>query len=257
MILSKRVLLKGSRWLYIEHATIRGVNKRSGIPLIGLALAALLIASSAAAAQPVRGFADYRISLTYPMGQRSILLNESYSPSDRAGYSELVLQLIGTQQNLTYSRLVNASEDFLPYLPSVAPQSLDYSNGTSYSLHVNVTASGTKDVTFQGSQYSMNVLAISIAASYENRSFKANGTVETFPSALVYDISVGGGFVLLTAVLQATDLPLTLPDSQTPTATYVGAGVGIGAAALGGVFLIRRRETKTKHPEEKPLHWVD
>jgi hypothetical protein len=245
------------RWLYIEHTPIWGVKRRSSIPVFGLALAVLLVASVVAAAQPVSGSATYRISLSSPRGQRSLLLNESYSPSNRAGYSDLVLQLIGTQQNLTYSKLVNASENFLPYLPSVAPQSLDYSNGTSFSLHANVTASGKTQVTFQGSQYTMNVIAISVTATYGNRSINANGTVETFPSALVYSASVEGGFVRLDAVLQATDLPLTLPDSQTLTATYVGAGVGIGAAALGGALLIRRTEKKTKHPEEKPLHWVD
>jgi hypothetical protein len=245
------------RWLYIERTAIWGVERRGSISVVGLALAALLVASSVAAAQPVSGFAAYKISLSYPMGQRSMLVNESISPSDRAGLSDLVLQLIGTQQNLTYSRLVNSSEDFLPYLPSVAPQSLDYSNGTSYSLHVNVTASGTSDVTFQGSKYTMNVLAVSIAASYGNKSIKANGTVEIFPSALVYSASVGGGFVRLDAVLQATDLSLTAPGSQMPAATYVGAGVGVGAVALAGAFLVGRRERKTKQPEEKPLHWVD
>lgn len=245
------------RWLYIEHTTIWGVNRSITIPIIGVSLALLLVASSAAAAQPVRGFAAYTISLSYPMGQRSVLVNESYSPSNRAGYSDLVLQLIGTQQNLTYSKLVNASEDFLPYLPSIAPLSLDYNNGTRYSLHANVTAAGTKDVTFQESQYTMNVLAISFAASYGNKSIKANGTVETFPSALVYSASFEGSLFKLDAVLQATDLPLTLPDSQMPAATYVGAGVGLGAVALGGAFLIRRREKKTRQSGPKPLHWVD
>jgi len=245
------------RWLYIERAAIWSVDRRSGISVIGLALATLLVASSVAAAQPVRGFATYRISLSSPMEQRSMLVNESVSPSDRAGYSDLVIQLIGTQQNLTYSRLVNASEDFLPYLPSVAPQSLDYSSGTSYSLHVNVTGSGTKDVTFEGSQYTMNLLTISFSASYGNRSIKASGTVETFPSSLVYSANIESGLVQLNAVLQGTDLPLTSQGSQITTATYVGTGVGVGVVALGGAFLMRRRERKTKQSEQKPLHWVD
>jgi MYXO-CTERM domain-containing protein len=245
------------RWLYIDHATIRGVNSRGISSVVGLALVCLLFASSAAAAQPVRGFATYKITLSYPMGQRSVLLNESSAPSDRAGYSDLVLELIGTQQNLTYSRLVNASDDFLPYLPSIAPQSLNYSSGAMYSLHASVTASGTKDVMFQGSQYTANVLTISFAASFGNRSLTGTGTVETFPSALVYSASFGASLFKLDVVLVATDLPLTLPDSPSPAAAYVGAGVGMGAAALGGAFLIRRRERKTKQPEGKPLHWVD
>jgi len=232
------------------------VNIRSSKLVIGLALVALLVATSAAAAQPVRGFADYKISLSSPLGQRSVLVNESFSPSSSAGYSDLVLQLVGAQQNLTYSRLVNASENFLPYLPGVAPQSLDY-NGKNYGLHVNVSSSGKAAVTFEGSQYTMNVIEISVAASYRGTSIKANGTVETFPSALVYSVSVGSGLVRLDAVLEATDLPLASPSPQVPSATYIGAGVGMGAAALGGAFLISRRERKTKQQEEKPLHWVD
>jgi len=245
------------RWLYIEHTTIWGVKRRISIAVLGVTLAAMLIASSAAAANPVSGFAAYKITLSSPMGQRSMLVNESSTPTDRAGYSDLVLKLIGTQQNLTYSRLVNASVDFLPYLPSLAPQSLDYGSGTRYSLRVNMTVSGTADVTFQGSQYTMSVVALSILASYGSTTIKANGTVETFPSTLIYSAGVGGGMVRLEAVLQATDLPLTAPDSQMPAATYVGTGVGIGAAALGGAFLIRRKERKTKQAEDKPLHWVD
>ena len=233
------------------------MNGKSRISVFGLVLAALLVASSVAAAQPASGFAAYKFSLSSPMVQRSVLLNESVGPSNRAGYSDLVLQLIGTQQNFTYTRLVNASEDFLPYLPSVAPQSLDYSNGTRYSLHLNVTSSGTAVATFEGSQYTMNLLAISIAASYGNSSIKANGTVETFPSTLVYSASFESGLDRLNMLLQATDLPLTSSGSQVSSAAYVGTGVGIGAAALGGAFLIRRRERKTKHSEEKPLHWVD
>ena len=245
------------RWLYIEHRGFRGVKGKSSIPIVGLALVALLVASSAVAAQPVSGYAAYKITLSSPSGEHSMLLNESYGPSDRLGYSDLVLQLTGTQQNLTYSRLVNASEDFLPYLPSIATQSLEYANGSKYGLRVNVTASGTAGVTFDGSQYTLSVIAISVAASYGNLSVRANGTVETFPSTLVYSATVGGGSDRLSLVLQSTDLPLTSPSSQMPAATYVGAGVGAGVAALGGAFLIRRKERKANQPKEKPLHWVD
>jgi len=233
------------------------MDMRIRAAFIGLALTALLVASSAAAAQPTSGFAQYKISLVSPMGQRSLLVNESYSPSDRTGYTDLVLQLIGSQQNLTYSRLVNASSYFLPYLPSVAPQSLDYA-GKGYSLHLNVTTSGTAGVTFSGTQYTMDVLTASIAASYGNKSFTASGTVETFPSALVYSVNVVSGPVVLNVVLQATDLPLTSATPQASTAAYVSAGVGVSAVAvLGGAFLIRQRGRKAKPSEDKPLHWVD
>jgi hypothetical protein len=231
--------------------------KGKGISTAALAVLVLFVSSSAAGAQTPHGFATYSISFSSPKGEHSVVVNETVGSSAKAGYSDLILQFMGGGQNLTYSRLVNSSDNLFPYLPSVAPQSLNYSSGATYSMHANVTASGTRSVMFQGSRYSVNVLAISFAATYGDRSLKGNGTVETFPSALVYSASFGGSLLKLDVVLLATDLPLTLTDSQTPAAAYVGAGVGMGAAALGGVFLIRRRERKTEQPEDKPLHWVD
>jgi hypothetical protein len=245
------------RWLYIQRNKARFVNRKSGTGVAALALLTLLVASSVSASQPIRGFATYQVSFNSPMGQRSLLVNETVGPSSKAGYSDLVLQLLGTQQNLTYSRLVNSSENLFPYLPNVVPQSLDYTNGTGYSVHVNVTSSGTTTVKFNGEQYTLGVLAISVSAAYGTQSFRANGTVETFPSSLVYSASVGNGMVGLRVVLQATDLPLASSSPQTTTAAYVGVGVGIGAMALGGAFLIRRKERKVETQGEKPLHWVD
>jgi hypothetical protein len=233
------------------------VKAKSGLLVAGLALVALLVGSTAAASQPTKGFVTYQVSLTSPKGQHSVLVNETVGPSAKVGFSELVLQLFGGQQNLTYSRFVNSSEALFPYLPSVAPQSFGYSNGTKYSVHVNVTVAGTKMVTFRGGQYALNVLAISFSATYGTRSVKANGTVETFPSALVYSAVVGNSTARLQAVLQATDLSLNSSAPQMATAAYVGAGAGISALVLGGAFLLRRRERRVKNQEEKPLHWVD
>jgi hypothetical protein len=243
--------------LYIERTKTRDVNKRRGSGIAGLVLLTLLVASSVSASQPIRGFATYQVSLSSPMGQRSMLVNETVGPSSRAGYSDLVLQLFGTDQNLTYSRLVNSSENLFPYLPSVAPQSLNYANGTGYSVHVNVTSSGTTTVKFDGEQYTLGVLTVSVSAAYGTRSVRANGIIETFPSSLVYSASVGNGMVELRVVLQETDLPLASPSPQTATAAYVGVGVGIGALALGGAFLIRRQERKVETQGEKLLHRVD
>lgn len=217
----------------------------------------LLIGSSAFAVQPSTGFATYSISVVSPKGVHSVLINETVSPSTKAGYSDLVLQLLGGEQNLTYSRLVNASESLFPFLPSLGTQSFDYSNGTAYSVHLNVTTSGTTPVMFKGGQYNLNVLTVSAAASFGGRSVRTNGTVETFPSTLVYSASLGNGTARLQALLQATDLPLVSTPPQTTTAAYIGAGVGIGALVLGGAFLMRRREKKAEKQGVKPLHWVD
>ena len=228
-----------------------------GSSIAGLALVLLLLASSAAASQPVTGFAAYEVHIASPGGQRSALVNETVAPTSKAGYSDLILQLTGGQQNLTYSRLVNATEDLFPYLPVLATQSLRYSNGTEYSIDVNLTATGATTVSFQGSQYTLSVFSVSILASYGNRSINTNATVRTFPSALVYSLSAGNSTVGVQAVLQATNLPLVSSPPSEATAAYVGAGVGIGAVALAGGFLMRRRERRTPVKEEKPLHWVD
>ncbi|HEY6282347.1 MAG TPA: hypothetical protein VIW22_00295 [Nitrososphaerales archaeon] len=233
------------------------MSKSSWISIAGLALVALLLVTSAAASQSTKGFVTYQVSLTSPKGQHSVLVTETVGPSSKAGYSDLILQIFGKQQNLSYSRFVNASDYLFPYLPSVTSRSFDYTNGTKYSIHVNLTSSGTTMVTFKGSQYTLSVLAISISGSYGPRTFRTSGTVDTFPSTLVYSASLGNGTAKVEAVLQATDLPLNQPTSQASTAAYVGAGVGIGVLALGGAFLIRRRTKKVESKGEKPLHWVD
>ena len=233
------------------------MNQKGWISIAGLGLVALLLVSSAAASQSAKGFVTYQVSLTSPKGQHSVLVTETVGPSSRAGYSDLILQIFGTQQNLSYSRFVNASDNLFPFLPSISSRSLDYSNGTKYSIHVNLTSSGTTMVTFKGNQYTLSVLAISISGSYGPRTFRASGTVDTFPSTLVFSASLGNGTAGVEAVLQATDLPLNQPTSQATTAALVGAGVGIGALALGGVFLIRRRTKKVESKEGKPMHWVD
>ncbi|MDA4126180.1 MAG: hypothetical protein OK452_03105 [Thaumarchaeota archaeon] len=233
------------------------MNKKICISVAGLALVSMLLVSSAAASQSARGFVTYQVSLTSPKGQHTVLVTETVGPTSKAGYSDLILQLFGKQQNLSYSRFVNASNNIFPYLPNIATRSFDYTNGTKYSVHVNLTASGTTMVTFKGSQYALSVLAISISGSYGPRIFRANGTVDTFPSSLVYSASFGNGTTKVEAVLQATDLPLNQSSTQASTAAYVGAGVGIGVLALGGVFLIRRRTKKVESKGEKPLHWVD
>jgi sensor c-di-GMP phosphodiesterase-like protein len=233
------------------------VNSRFGLAVTGLALAALLIASSAAASQPTRGFAAYKLDVTLPSGQHSVLVNETVGQSTKPGFSNLVLQLTGSQQNLTYSRLVNASTDLFPYLSNLASQSFDYSNGTTTNVKANFSAMGTTTVTFQGSQYTLNVYSFAVSASHGNMSVKVNGTLETFPSSLVYSAKAGNGKVSVQAVLVATDLQLTQPSSQTATAAYVGAGLGVGGVALAAVFLSRRRDRKPQNQEQKPPHWVD
>jgi hypothetical protein len=233
------------------------MSHERGLAIAGLALVVLLLSSSAAAAQSDREFAAYRVSVSTPKGVHSVIINETVGPSDKVGYADMILQFVGTEQNFTYSRFVNASENFFPYLPFVGNQSIQYDNGTAYRFQVNITTAGTASTTFKGTQYTMNLMTVSASVRFGNMSAKGSGTVETFPSTLVYSASVGNSTYKLQAVLQATDLSLNAPSSQMTTAAVVGAGIGVGAVAVIGAFWFRRREHRVATQGEKPLHWVD
>jgi hypothetical protein len=232
------------------------VNK-VGILAVGFALAVLLLVASAEATQPELGFATYKVEANLPTGHHSMLVNETVQQSSKPGFSDLILQLIGTQQNLTYSRLVNATTNPFPFLSSLASQSFGYSNATTGSFHANFSAAGTARVTFQGSQYTMNVFSFTISGSHAGRGLRLNGTLETFPSSLVYSTEAGNSTVSVQVVLVATDLQLNQSSTQAPAAAYVGAGVGLGGVALAAALLVRRRDRKVQKQEQKPSHWVD
>jgi len=228
------------------------------VSVVVVAVLILLATPAVFASQPNQGFAAYEVTATLPSGQHSVLVNESLFPTNKAGFSTLVLQLIGEEQNLTYSRLVNTTTNLLPYLTNLPAKSFGYSNGTKYSVQGNVSSSGTMTTTFRGSKYTLNVYSLAIHLSYGNTSVNAQGTVETFPSALVYSVSASGsGNFEVQALLQATNLPLADPSPQTTTASYVGAGIGVGGIALAAALLARRKDRKVRTQEQKPMYWVD
>jgi hypothetical protein len=232
------------------------------LSITGLTLAlSLLLGSAVVASNSNLGFAAYRVTVTLPGGaEYSILVNETVHGTDRVGFSDLILQLTGGEQNLTYSKLVNSSQNYFPYLTDVVSQSFDFSNGSAYAIHANFSAAGTTAVTFGGSKYTLSVFDIAVAGTYRNRTVGADGTIEVFPSSLVYSTSIGNETARIDAVLQATDLPLNRPQAGIGmTADYVGAGLAIGgAAAVGAALVVRHREEKLEaEGEKKPLHWVD
>ena len=233
------------------------VNRRAGATLAALAIVLLFTGPTVLAAQPTTGFAEYKITAATPMGAHSVLVNETVKGSDRAGFSDLILQLTGTTQNLTYSRLVNSSEALLPFLPTIPSHSFNYDNKT-FSVHANLTQAGTKSVTFQGSSYTMTVYVILLSATYGNRSFAAAGTIEAFPSSLVYSVELSSGILFQASlVLQSTDLPLSQPSTAMATAASAGAGVGVVGVAAAAALFVRHRGKHPKAQEQKPLHWVD
>jgi hypothetical protein len=230
--------------------------------ITGLTLVLLLLSSSAVVASNSNlGFAAYRVTVTLPGGgEHSILVNETVHGTDRVGFSDLILQVTGGEQNLTYSKLVNSSQNYFPYLTNAVSQSFDFSNGSAYAVHANFSAAGTTSVTFGGNKYALSVFDIAVAGTYRNRTVGADGTIEVFPSSLVYSASIGNEIARIVAVLQATDLPLTKPPAGIgTTADYVGAGLAIGgAAAVGAALVVSHREEKAEtESEKKPLHWVD
>lgn len=230
--------------------------RRLSALLVALAVALMFTSASVVAAQPSTGFATYKITVNTPMGGHSLLVNETVKGSDKPGFSDVILQLTGTTQNLTYSRLVNSSMAFLPYLPTIPSQSFDYSNKT-FRVHVNFTEEGTEPVSFQGSNYTLTVYGISLLGTYGNRTFSAAGSIDAFPSSLVYSVSLTSGILFQgSAVLQRTNLQLNQASTSMSAVAYVGVGlgaVGVAAAAL----MVRRRDRRAKVQEQKPLHWVD
>jgi len=233
------------------------VNRSISVALAGLAVVMLFAGSAFAATQSSNGFATYKISVISPMGVHSVLVSETVKSADKAGFSDLTLQISGTTQNLTYSRIVNSSSVLLPYLPPIPGQAFDYSN-KSLSVHANVTQAGTQSVNFQGKNYTLSVYDITLSGTYGNRTFSATGTIQTFPSTLVYGASLSSGIAgQVLIVLQGTDLPLDVPSSAMATAAVAGAGIGVVGVAAAATLFVRRRDRQAKAQEQKPLHWVD
>ncbi|HUI24297.1 MAG TPA: hypothetical protein VLY82_07925 [Nitrososphaerales archaeon] len=233
------------------------MNRPTGAVLVSFAIALLFTGSAVLAAQPTSGSAEYRITAATPMGAHSILVNETVKGPDGTGFSDVSLEFIGGTQNLTYSRLENSSRVLLPFLPTIPSQSFSYGNRT-FSVQANLTQAGLKPVTFQGSSYTMTVYDISLSVSYGNRSFSAVGTIEAFPSSLVYSVELSSGILFQASiVLQETDLPLSQPSTATATAAYAGAGLGVVGVAAAAAVVVRHRDRHAKAQEQKPLHWVD
>lgn len=223
-----------------------------------LAILTLCTGIPVVASQSANGYAAYRVSVVTPMGVHSVVVNETVKGTDRIGFNDLILQVTGSQQNLTYARLVNSSSNFFPFLNSIPAQSFEYNNGTKLSVRANFTQAGTENLEFQGSNHTLSVYSIALAVSEGNKTFAATGTIAAFPSSLVYSVNVQSGpLVQVDIVLLATDLQLSSQSSQMATAAYVGAGIGIGGLATAAALIVRRRERQSKAQEQKPMHWVD
>jgi len=193
------------------------------------------------------------------MNSGSLTVNESVGPSENASFSDVVLSLTGMSQNLTYSRLVNASIDLFPYLPGLLNQSLSYSNSTGgYSISVELSNATSAPIDFGGASYQSQVYGFAFSATFQNQTQSGTGNVTVFPSTLVYSATaeVDGNYSV-TAVLQATNLSLSGPSTQGQTAAYSVIGAGAAAAVVGVPLVVRHRRRGDAKNESKPLYWVD
>lgn len=212
------------------------------------------------AAQTTQGYVAYSVTLGGPSGDKSFVINETVQSSSSAGLSNFFLNLVGQDQHLTYSRVVNSSANLFPYLPILSNQSLSYA-GKNYSFTLTLTTAGTGTLNFQGSSQSTKSFGLAFSATYGARTFKGTGSIVVFPSALVYSAAIQtDASYNLKVVLTATNLPLVDPPGMNQTAAVITAGAGIGAAALVILLLIRRRRNShINHgtADERPIHWAD
>ncbi len=212
------------------------------------------------AAQTTQGYVAYSVTLGGPSGDKSFLVNETVQLSSSAGLSNFFLNLVGQDQHLTYSRLVNSSTNLFPYLPVLSNQSLSYA-GKNYSFTLALTAAGTGTVSFQGSSQNTKSFGLVFSATYGAQTFRGTGSIIVFPSALVYSATIQtDANYNLKVVLTATNLPLVDPPGMNQTAAIITAGAGVGAAALVIPLLIRRRRNShivSGTADERPIHWAD
>jgi hypothetical protein len=224
--------------------------------ILGLVMAPFL--AVVVASQPNQGDVVYEVTLSSPARSTSFTVTETVGPGQNASYSDLMIQLVGLQQNLTYSRVVNASADFFPYFPALPNQTFGYSNSTA-GFSVSATFSGATGGTmeFGGRSYQMQTYSFSFTARFTNQTHVGNGSVTVFPSTLVYGASaeVDGNYTAR-VLLQSTDLPLSVAPKGDPIAAY--SAIGVGAAAMVAVPLfVRHRRQNPQAGENKPLYWVD
>jgi hypothetical protein len=230
-----------------------------------LVLAALLIyfifvapVASAESSGSEAQYAVYNISGRVSNHSVSITVNETLK-SNFGSFQKLALELISSNVNMSYSELVNASQDLLPIIPSIGSTSIHTTvNGTTISASVTQTDSSV--VIFNGTNYTLANYLFNFSAQNARISESAHGQFMKFPSGLVYSASISiNGTGTITAQLTSTNIPLSSSQSSKSTAIMVVAAgvVGCGLTVVAA-FLTSRRESKSNGMEKtKPLHWVD
>ena len=212
-----------------------------------------VVASSGGSTQ----FAAYNITLTNSTQTRSVLVNESITPSTN-GMSNLALQLVSSMSNLSYSRLVNSSYAIFPVLPSIGNQSFSYQTH-NYTIAISIVQTGSGSVVVSGATYATTEYNFNASLS-GSHNLSVSGTLAVLPSGLIYSALLTHNGTTVQIQLLSTNLSLGA-NSQTST-TVQTATIAGGASAIFGVgalvFYKRRSASRTsQNDSDKPLYHVD
>jgi hypothetical protein len=220
-----------------------------------LLVALTLIVSLPVYASSQKEYALYAISFKFKGIIHTITLNETLASTSNKAWNVLYFVLSGENWTLSYSRSVNASHQFFPYVPSTPNQTLKYSS-PKFTLLLSLEKNGTKQIQFQGSTYTLTTYSFVATYNSTKSTHSLLGEVDAFPSGLLYMAKASADNFALTVTLLSTNIPLTVPSAsvqQQAASIIIGAGAVL-VAIFGSFRLKRMRKTL---PEQTPEHWVD
>jgi hypothetical protein len=219
------------------------------------------VSAQQSSSQNTSKFVSYNVTATNSTETVSAVVNETVTP-DTAGLSNLSLSVASSLGNLSYSKILNASEILFPYFPTIQNQSLSY-QFQNYSISASVSQVGTSSATFNEQNYVVTNYALQLSGSMKSGNpMSASGQASVLPSGLVYSAVVHANSTYTVNVqLLATNLSLN-PSSSGSQSSSVAIAGGAGSVVAGiGAFALVRRERKSQSQESssenKPLHYVD
>ncbi|MDA4132197.1 MAG: hypothetical protein OK454_03610, partial [Thaumarchaeota archaeon] len=135
------------------------------------------------------GFAAYKVQFASHGTSYSLVVNETVAATSNSSYDNLILSLTTGTWNSSYSRSINSSSDVSPFLPSITNQSFSYAS-VSGNFTAGITKNGTLPLQFQGKSYTLTTYSLTAKAVYNGSTTALQGEVATFPSGLVYSVSI-------------------------------------------------------------------
>ena len=204
----------------------------------------------------------YSINAIGPNRTLFATVNETVLPNSSSGLTSVTLQVISNYANLSYSKLVNASQKILPILPSIGTRSIGLTIRNA-TVSANVTQTGTQSISFSGANYAITNYSFSLSVQKAQKSASAIGQLAVFASGLVYSATINiNGTRTISVILLSTNLPLggssSSSKSTTTTIAIAGGSVSI-LAGVGALAFLKhgRKDSAGSSSEAKPLHWVD